>query len=64
MLFEMFPGTKWEHSYMFCQNSTEQNILHFKINKTIKYECILFPLEPFLESVEDVHVKYIFQNIT
>ena len=26
LLFEMFPGTKWEHFYMFCQNSTEQNI--------------------------------------
>ena len=45
------PGTKFVKYGLRC------SILHFKLNKTIKFERIFFSLEPFLESLQDVHVN-------
>ena len=32
--------------------------MHFKLYKTIKFERIFFSLEPFLESLQGIRVKY------
>ena len=37
------------------------SILNIKMNKIIKFERLYFLLEPFLESLQDVHVKYNIQ---
>ena len=39
----------WDTVYCF--------ILHSKMMKTIKFECIFFSLETFLESLKEIHVK-------
>ena len=43
--------------YHISKFGLKYSILHFKMNKTIKFERIFFSLEPFLESLEDVHVN-------
>ena len=46
------PGTKFVKFDLRWRS-----ILHFKMYKTIKFERIFFSLEPFLESLQDVHVN-------
>ena len=33
------------------------SILHFEMDKTIKFERIFFSLEPFLKSLPEIHVN-------
>ena len=47
------PGTKFMKFGLKCSN------LHFKKNKTIKFEPTWVWLEPSLESLQRIHVKYI-----
>ena len=47
------PGTKFIKLGLKC------SFLHFEMDKTIKFERIFFSLEPFLESLQEVHVKYV-----
>ena len=52
------PGTKIMKFGMKCF------ILHFKMEKTIKFECIFFSLETFLESLQQINVKqYLFEML-
>ena len=45
------PGTKFIKFGLKCP------ILHFKMDKTIRFERIFFSLETFLESLQEIHVK-------
>ena len=45
------PGTKSIKFGLTC------SILHFKMDKIIKFESIWNPLEPFLESLQEIHVN-------
>ena len=45
------PGTKFIKFGLKCP------ILHFEMDKTIKFERIFFSLEHFLESLQEIRVK-------